>query len=283
LSNIVFNKIYLVKGEGTLKTKKFWQFKAKGNSTGELMLYGDIAGSTWWGDEVTPKDFKSDLDNLGDIQTLNIYINSDGGDVFAGQAIYSMLKRHSATKIVYIDGLAASIASLIAMAGDKIIMPANAMMMIHRAWTVAMGNANDFRKMAEDMDKIDESIVNVYESKTGMKQEDIITLLDAETWFTAKDALDNGFCDEIEDEKQVVASLSGDFLILNGVNMNLKKYKNAPKLAFISNKVDEAAHENVSDRDVHENKEALEDKAKNGIEQDKIKLLKAKLTLECEL
>ena len=138
------------------------------------MLYGDIASSTWYGDEITPKDFKADLDSLGDIQTLNIYINSSGGDVFAGQAIYSMLKRHSAQKNVYVDGLAASIASLIAMAGDKIIMPANAMMMVHRAWTVAMGNSNDFRKLAEDMDKIDESIITVYESKTGMKQEDIV-------------------------------------------------------------------------------------------------------------
>jgi ATP-dependent Clp protease, protease subunit len=270
-----------------LKNKKFWNFKAKGNYTGELMLYGDIASSTWWGDEVTPKDFKSELDSLGDIQTLNIYINSDGGDVFAGQAIYSMLKRHQAQKNVYIDGLAASIASLIAMAGDKIIMPANSMMMIHNPWTMAMGNANDFRKMAEDMDKIRESMLSVYESKTGIKQEDIINLLDAETWLTAQDALSNGFCDEIEEEKQVAASLSGDFLILNGINMDLKKYKNAPKLAFISSKFDGATHENVLEKDVPENEEvvedAVEDIANNRIEEEKIRMLKAKLTLECEL
>lgn len=260
------------KVEITLKNKKFWQFNAKGNNTGELMLYGDIASSTWWGDEITPKDFKADLDNLGDIQALNIYINSSGGDVFAGQAIYSMLKRHSATKNVYIDGLAASIASLIAMAGDRIIMPANAMMMVHRAWTVAMGNSNDFRKLAEDMDKIDESIITVYEAKTGMKQEDIIPLLDAETWMTAQDALDNGFCDEIEEEKQVAASLYDGFLNINGVNMDLKRFKNAPKLIFLPKTMNQESDVPIENED----KEQPEDKVN-------IELMKSKLALECEL
>jgi ATP-dependent Clp protease, protease subunit len=280
-----------------LKNKKFWQFKAKENNSGDLMLYGDIASTTWWGDEITPKDFKSDLDSLGDIQTLNIYINSDGGDVFAGQAIYSMLKRHPATKNIYIDGLAASIASLIAMAGDKIIMPANAMMMVHRAWTVAMGNANDFRKMAEDMDKIDESIVTVYEAKTGMKQEDIISLLDAETWLTAQDALDNGFCDEIEEEKQVAASLKGDFLNVNGVDMDLKRFKNAPKLGFIPKALDETVQDDASTNEdpteeYKENEIPAEQvepiEYKNEDEDElrnkaKIESIKAKLALECEL
>ena len=94
-----------------MKIKKFWKLKALDEKTGDLTLYGEISNETWWEDEVTPKEFKSDLDDLGEIDTLNIYINSPGGDVFAGQAIYSMLKRHKAHKNVYIDGLAASIAS----------------------------------------------------------------------------------------------------------------------------------------------------------------------------
>ena len=121
------------------KHKKFWSFKALDETTGELLLYGEISDISWWGDEVTPKQFKEDLDALGDIDVLNVYINSPGGDVFAGQAIYSMLKRHKAQVKVYIDGLAASIASLVAMAGDKVIMPANAMMMIHNPWTWCWG------------------------------------------------------------------------------------------------------------------------------------------------
>jgi len=194
---------------------KFWNFKARGDDTGELMLYGDISSSSWYGDEVTPKDFKKDLDALGSIKNLNIYINSGGGDVFAGQAIYSMLKRHEASKTVYIDGLAASIASVIAMAGDKIIMPKNAMLMIHNAWTIMAGNANNFRKMADDMDKIDESIQAVYVDKTGISQEEIAELMDKETWLTADDALSRGFADEIEQEKKLAASTEGGFFMLN--------------------------------------------------------------------
>lgn len=250
------------------------------------MLYGDIASSTWWGDEVTPKDFKADLDSLGDIQTLNIFINSNGGDVFAGQAIYSMLKRHSATKNVYIDGLAASIASLIAMAGDKIIMPANAMIMIHNPWTIAMGNSNDFRKLAADMDKIRESMLSVYESKTGMKQEDIIPLLDNETWMTAQDALESGFCDEIEEEKQVAASLYGDFLNINGVNMDLKRFKNAPKFVFLPKALDEVKPESIPIEEIkdEETNNIIEDTdEEQNDDKSIIESMKAKLALECEL
>lgn len=214
-----------------MKGKKFWQFKAEANTAGvgELMLYGDISDRAWWGDEVTPKQFKEDLDALGDITELRIYINSGGGDVFAGQAIYSMLKRHSATKIVYIDGLAASIASVIAMAGDKIIMPTNAMMMIHKCWTIALGNAAEMRKIADDLDKIDESIIAAYVGKTGLDETDIIELMEDETWMTAQDAIDYGFADEIEESKQVAASLRNGVLVINGQEVDISKFNNVPE------------------------------------------------------
>jgi ATP-dependent Clp protease protease subunit len=208
--------------------KKFWTFKAKNETTGELMLYGDISSTTWWGDEVTPKQFKEDLDALREIKTLNIYINSGGGDVFAGQAIRSMLKRHSAYKIAYVDGLAASIASVILTACDKVIMPVNAMQMIHKCWTIAQGNADDMRKIAEDMDKIDESIVTAYEEKTGLSKDKIIELMTAETWMTAEEAVEYGFADEIEEEKAIAASLDGGFLIVNGQQMDLSRFKTIP-------------------------------------------------------
>ncbi len=214
-----------------MKGKKFWQFKAQDSnpSVGELMLYGDISEYSWWDDDVTPKKFKEDLDALGDISELKIYINSGGGDVFAGQAIHSMLKRHSATKTVYIDGLAASIASVIAMAGDKIIMPKNAMMMIHKCWTLAIGNADDMRKMADDMDKIDESIIATYVEKTGLETDDIIELMTDETWMTAQDALDYGFADEIEESKQVAASMRNGRLLINGQEMDVSRFQNVPE------------------------------------------------------
>ncbi|MBP2653345.1 MAG: ATP-dependent Clp protease proteolytic subunit [Firmicutes bacterium] len=208
--------------------KKFWEFKAQADNAGELLLYGEISDASWWGDEVTPKQFKKDLDGLGDMSALNIYINSGGGDVFAGQAIYSMLKRHSAKKNVYIDGLAASMASVIAMVGDNVYMPSNAMMMVHNPWTVAMGNATDFRAMADTLDKIRESSIAVYREKTGMEDEEIIALLDAETWMTAEDAVAMGFADEIEDGKQVSASICDGQLIFGSMAFDLSRFKHLP-------------------------------------------------------
>ncbi len=216
-------------------SKPFWQFRNAANEpkTGELLLYGVISSVSWWEDDVTPKQFKQDLDALGDISELKVYINSDGGDVFAGQAIHSMLKRHSAHKTVYIDGLAASIASVIAMAGDTIVMPRNAMMMVHNPWTFAWGDSNDFRKMAETLDQIRESIVAAYQDKSGMEPDAIRELCDAETWFTADEAVEKGFADEIEESKQVAASLNGRFLNVNEQQFDLTRFKNPPKLAFL--------------------------------------------------
>ena len=212
------------------KNKKFWNFKALDENTAELTLYGEISDISWWGDEVTPKQFKEDLDALGDIDTLNVYINSPGGDVFAGQAIYSMLKRHKATINVFVDGLAASIASLIAMAGDKVIMPANAMMMVHNPWTFAFGNANDFRKLADDMDKIRDSMVVAYESRSALTTDEIIDLLDAETWLSAEDCLEYGFCDEIEETKEIAACVDTKyFSMYKNIPESLNEVKNSDK------------------------------------------------------
>jgi len=194
--------------------KKFWNFKAVDEKTGELTLYGEISDVTWWGDKITPKQFKEELEALGDIDVLKVYINSPGGDVFAGQTIYSILKRHKAKVNVYIDGLAASIASLIAMAGDKVIMPVNAMMMIHNPWTWAEGNANDFRKLADDLDKIRESMVVAYENKSALTTDEIKEIMDNETWLTAQECLDYGFADEIEESKQVAASIDKKYMTI---------------------------------------------------------------------
>lgn len=204
--------------------KKFWKALKKDDDTGELTIYSEISSSSWYGDEVTPSQFKKDLDSMGEIKNLNIYINSPGGDVFAGQAIYSMLKRNSAFKTVYVDGLAASSASVIAMAGDKIIMPANAMIMIHNAWTIAMGNKEDFTKMADTLEKIDDSIVAVYLEKTGQEEKKIKKMMDEETWINADDALALGFADEIAGNVNIAAKIK-DF--------DFKAYKNAPRFIFL--------------------------------------------------
>ncbi len=207
--------------------KRFWEFRAAAEGKpAELLIYGPIANESWWGDEVTPKQFKKDLDALGDVDEISVFINSEGGDVFAGQAIHSMLKRHKAKVNVYIDGLAASAASVIAMAGDVVRMPRNAMMMIHNPWTIAIGYAADFRKIADDLDKISETIVAVYEAKTGLKQEEIKAMMDAETWMTADEAKDKGFIDEVEEAKEIAASIQGRFLNMNGQAIDLARVPN---------------------------------------------------------
>jgi ATP-dependent Clp protease protease subunit len=211
---------------------KFWEVKNKvgTNKVGELRLYGDISNDKFWDNDVTPQQIVDDINALGQIETLNVYINSGGGSVFAGQAIYSILKRLKVTKCAYIDGLAASAASLIPLACDKIYMPSNAMIMIHNPLIATMGNANDLREMADRLDLIRESIINVYQEKTKLSREEIISMMDAETWMGADKALELGFIDEIESSVDIAASIAfikdGKQLSYGYVNVNLDNYKN---------------------------------------------------------
>ena len=214
--------------------KPFWTIRAAKDKphTGELLLYGLIGsgnGLSWMDDEITPKSFKTQLDDLGDISDLNVFINSDGGDVFAGQAIYSMLKRHPATVTVYVDGLAGSIASVVAMSGDRVVMPRNAMMMVHNPWTMGIGDAEQFRKIADSLDQIRESILVAYQDKTGKTRDDLIPMLNAETWMTAEQAVQQGFADEVESAKAVAASVvRPGVLNINGLEFDITRFKNAP-------------------------------------------------------
>ena len=207
---------------------KFWNFVKNevDPKIGQLDLYGEISDVSWFGDEVTPAQFKKDLDSLGDIEQLDIYINSPGGDVFAGQAIYSILKRTKAHITVHIDGLAASIASIVAMAGDEIIMPKNAMMMIHNAWTYAAGNKDELRDMADTLDKIDSVLVDVYASKTGREKDEIVEKMNAETWFTADEALGFGLIDSVGEEMRVAAMMTDMAKRYHNVPNNVILYEN---------------------------------------------------------
>ena len=216
-----------IDNSNTNDNKSFWKFKnylnKENKKEAELLLYGVIGDDGFW-DEVTSKQFAEELKTVEDAVKINVRINSPGGDVFAGQAIYSMLKRCKSEVIVYIDGLAASIASIVAMAGDKIIMPKNAMMMIHKPWTYTAGNATDMREQADTLDKVEESLVAVYVDKTGLDAEEIKTLLADETWLTASDALEKGFIDEIE-ETELKAQIINDNLEINGQTFSIKNYK----------------------------------------------------------
>lgn len=187
-------------------SKGFWEIKQSATSkTIELYIYSNVQGDTydWWTGETTISDtsatfFRDELAKCGELDNINIYINSLGGSVMEGVAIYNQLRRHKAHKTVYIDGFACSIASVIAMAGDKIVMPANATMMIHNAWTSTSGNAAQLRKTADDLDKINESSRQAYLQKAQSKisEEKLSELLDAETYLTAAECIECGFADE---------------------------------------------------------------------------------------
>ena len=213
------------------QTGKSWTIRAAKNEpkTGEVLFYGPISSVSWYGDEITPKLFSADLAALGDVDLIRLYINSEGGDVFAAQAIYSMLRRHPARVETHVDGLAASAASLVAMAGDEICMPLNAMLMLHSPWTFAYGNATELRNIAESLDQVRESMIAVYAQQSGKEREEIIAILEAETWYTAEEAVRAGFASMVEPEKTIAASLRDDVLTINARQVDLSAFRAFPR------------------------------------------------------
>lgn len=176
--------------------KKFWNW-VRDETTQQrvLRLEGAIAEDSWFGDEVTPVAFKNEL-HSGD-GPITVWINSPGGDCVAAAQIYNMLMDYPADVTVVIDGIAASAASVIAMAGTTVKMSPVSLMMIHNPLTVAMGDSEEMRKAIQLLDEVKESIINAYEIKTSMSRTKLSHLMDAETWMNAKKALELGFCDEI--------------------------------------------------------------------------------------
>ena len=179
--------------------RKFWNFTDEGEVR-TLRIEGQIADETWFGDEVTPQLFKNDL--LAGTGDITLWINSPGGDVFAAAQIYNMLMDYQGDVHVIIDGLAASAASVIAMAGTTVSMSPVAMMMIHNPWTFAQGEAKDMAKVIEMLGEIKEYIINAYELRTGLSRTKISHLMDSESWFNAKKAVELGFADKVLFEKE---------------------------------------------------------------------------------
>ena len=172
---------------------------------GELYLY-DAIGSSFFEDGTTAKSVATALADLKGVSGLDVFINSPGGSVFEGVAIYNQIKRFVGPKDVHIDGLAASIASVIAMCGDTIHVAENAMMMIHKPWGMAMGNAAELRKTADTMDQVEGTLVSTYVGRTGQTEKAISDWLDAETWMNAQECVDRGFADKITADKAITAS-----------------------------------------------------------------------------
>jgi ATP-dependent Clp protease, protease subunit len=194
-------------------SKRFWNW-VENDDERTLYMEGYIAEDSWFEDEITPKQFKTELGGRKD--NITIFLNSPGGDVFAASQIYTMLKEYPGKVTVKIEGLAASAASVIAMAADVVEMSPVAMMMIHNPATVVFGEVNDLQSGIEMLSEVKESIINAYEQKTGLSRTKISHMMDAETWFNAKKAVELGFADAVLYEEQLnnqmVESPSAAFL-----------------------------------------------------------------------
>lgn len=218
--------------------KQFWEIKnAAAPDTTEVWIYQQI-GADWWSEGVEAKQF---CQELATIKTANIdlHINSPGGSVFDGLAIYNALQRHPANVTSYVDGLAASIASVIALAGSKVVMAENALFMIHNPWGFAQGSAEDMRKCADVLDKCKDSIMVAYRNKTGLDDAALSAAMDAETWYSAEEAQSAGFVDEVAAELKLAASATTfDFQALG--------FKKAPQAATVTVEVEVDTADNVS-------------------------------------
>lgn len=177
--------------------------QAEGSNEATIYLYDPIVSDRWEAEYfggVCPQDFVPQLASIN-ADTIHLRINSPGGDVFAAQAMCTAIKQHAAKVIAHIDGVAASAATSIACACDEVVMSDGSMYMIHNAWTIALGDKNDFIETASLLEKIDGALADIYSARTGKKKEEMAAYMDAETWFSAKEAIDIGLADKMAETK----------------------------------------------------------------------------------
>lgn len=206
-------------------SRKFWNW-VKNEDSRTLYFDGYIAQDSWFDDDITPKQFKNELiSSEGDIV---VWLNSPGGDVFAASQIYNMLKEYSGNVTVKIDGIAASAASVIAMAGSQILMSPVAMMMIHNPSTVIFGEASDLQNGIDMLSQVKESIINAYEQKTALSRNKISKMMDAETWFSAQKAVELGFADKVLYENNNNEEITDGF-IFDKITVNNALIRKIPK------------------------------------------------------
>ena len=185
--------------------RRFWSWSGgqEGSDERVLTIEGTIAEESWWGDEYTPAMFRKELNASSG--PITVWINSYGGDVYAAAQIYNMIRDYPGKVTVKIDGIAASAASVIAMAGDEVLMSPVSTMMIHNPWTIAMGDENDFKKVQEELKVCKKTIVNAYMLKTGKSEDEISRLMDKETFFEVYWAIENKFADGIIERRPITS------------------------------------------------------------------------------
>jgi ATP-dependent Clp protease protease subunit len=207
----------------------------------DMIVSTDI-DAEWWGG-VSAQSLVPQIDQL-DVDVIHLRINSPGGDVFGGQAIAAALERHKAKVVAHIDGLAASAATAIAVAAEEVLMAAGAMFMIHNAWTIAIGDKNDFLECAALLEKVDGTLADRYAAHTGKPVSELKTLMDAETWFTAQEAVEFGFASAVEGDEKSDAKASAAEKI-----WNLRAFEKAPAAASAPIVHDEPTAEDLARRE----------------------------------
>ena len=221
-----------------MSNKKFWKFKNLSDDEAELFLYGDIADSTWWGDEVTPKQFADDLAEISDTANITVRINSGGGDVFAAHTIGNLLSKHKGNVTAVIDGLCASAATIVACHCNRVKAAEDSTYMIHPVRVGMFGyvDETDIDGLKSALVTCKENILNLYVKKTGKEKENIEDMMNKTTWFTGSQAKEEGFIDEITEvtDPNVIENRSG-LLFINAVNMNMP-YDKAPNFMHKLNK-----------------------------------------------
>lgn len=206
--------------------RKFFSLE-KSNQTATLNIYGDITSFPWLEGDVSAVNLSKQLEEMADVSQINVYINSYGGEVAEGLAIYNALKRHKAKVTTYCDGFACSIASVIFMAGDERIMNDSSLLMIHNAWTFAQGDSQALRKQADDLDKITQASVEAYKSHSNISEKEIKALMNAETWILPAEALSYGFATATETLETSVASQNAWSKLFDILKAHQEKQKEA--------------------------------------------------------
>lgn len=220
--------------------KKYYSLETSGNEA-DLYIFGDITDWPWYEKDKDAYTIVKELQNL-EADSVNVHINSYGGDVSEGLAIYNVLKNSKAKVTTYCDGFACSAASVVFMAGDERIMNSASLLMIHNAWTYGYGNAEAFRKQAEDLDKITQASVNAYMSKITISEDELKEKMDAESWLTAEEALKDGFATKIMEEEESGISQSAFHIIRDRILEPKNGYAEAEALGMsIELDVDEVA------------------------------------------
>lgn len=216
--------------------ERFYQLVNQSDQEATLYIYGDITSIKWFENDVCVYDFAKEIGELNG-KKLNVRINSYGGEVAEGLAIYNLLKSYGGEVATICDGFACSAASVVFMAGKQRIMPKSSLLLIHNAWTRASGDANDLRKAADDLEKITQPSIDIYSSVSNLSEEEIKKMMDEETWISADEALSYGFATEVTDEEAMQSLEEG--ILAKTVMKNKELEKRIKELEKPAEPVDE--------------------------------------------